>query len=83
MISVPKYRESNEANRYFDQMKIVQEALDQSYREGFEEAVRLASIVCDAQAREWESDSQITDKNYAGFCATLIRNLKVTKCQTH
>ena len=40
-----------------------------------EERERCA-IVCTEQAKEWDSEDVITDKNYAGYCAQAIRNLK-------
>ena len=29
--------------------------------------------VCDAEGREWDSDSVVTEKNYAAHCAAAIR----------
>lgn len=29
--------------------------------------------VCDSEGREWDSDDQVTEKNYAAFCADAIR----------
>ena len=29
--------------------------------------------VCDAEGREWDSDDQISEKNYAAYCAAAIR----------
>lgn len=40
-------------------------------REAPEEAARI----CDAQSNEWDSESLITAKDYAEFCAVSIRKL--------
>lgn len=32
--------------------------------------------ICAAQGEEWDSDAQVTEKNYAAFCATRLRALK-------
>lgn len=41
------------------------------------EAVELergaCAKVCDAEGREWDSDDQISEKNYAAYCAAAIR----------
>lgn len=45
-----------------------------------EERARVAAAereacaqLCEAQAIEWDSDAQIAEKNYAGYCADAIR----------
>ena len=39
------------------------------------EALEEAARICDAQSKEWDSDSLITEKDYAEFCAVSIRAL--------
>ena len=41
------------------------------------EVIEKCAKVCDDQATEWDSDSQITHLNYAEHCAMVIRSLKV------
>jgi Lar family restriction alleviation protein len=38
-------------------------------------ALEEAANVCDDQSREWNSDSVVTEKNYAAHCANEIRAL--------
>lgn len=39
------------------------------------DALAVVVEICDEEGREWDSDRQITDKNYASFCAGRIRAL--------
>lgn len=43
------------------------------------EVIEKCANVCDEQATEWDSDSQITHLNYAEHCAMVIRSLKEVK----
>lgn len=52
--------------------RIIEEAL----RNAHNRAVDECAEICSVQATEWDSDGQITDKNYAGYCADAIRRLR-------
>jgi len=57
--------------------KALSQARSEGYRQGMEKMREECAKIADKQAIEWDSDDQITDKNYAGFCAFLIRSIQI------
>ena len=50
----------------FDEIERLAAAIEARVREG-------CAVICDEQGDEWDSDNQVTEKNYAAYCATAIR----------